>query len=440
MRFIPGRVGVRLSAILTLVCGISIVPMRDQWLGVWAVTDTFVGSALVLALPAAAGCGALCGSMVRRSGLPELADFGPLDRLRVETRLAAELTLWLGLGVVLCTALAWVDTARFATVMSPEATLLIPRLAIVGFAGSFGVLVGRRLPAIVAVPLAAITPYAVIGVLTYVADPLLESVTPIDERFMWFSTVRAMPSVLRAGVWLLGTAGLVLLLSRRHREAIAVAWLAGLVAAPLILIGNADRQHVPSAAAPLCHESERILVCLPRAVAYLDAGLAQDILLVSDLMDGLAPRRAAWIEENAEWQGRSEARWEALRKKAASEGYDQYWIEHAGWLNTYTQLHDDRIRAQLIAVFLPQPGIYDDQGDPLPVGPNEALLYWAFERAHAEFGDPTPYQMPRHVERAHSAQMRWFDGLSHDARARFLSDHADEIEQIRLGWSAFGRA
>jgi hypothetical protein len=439
---LPPRIGARVSAILAVACGASMLGDRDRWLGVWALTDTDLNIALMFAIPAAAGCGAWIGALVRRSGLHDLADFGARSRLRVETRLAVELMVWLTLGLLASTAVAWIDTARFARVMSPQPSLVLARLAIVWFAGVLGLLIGRRLPAMVAVPSAVVAPYILVVALTYFADPLLAALTPVDGGVTPFSTINLVPTLLQTVAWLLATVALVVLVGRRPRWGFLCAWLAGLIAAPLILIGPADRDHLPEAAEPDCERSDRVMVCLPRTTAYLDSELAEDISRVSDVLEGLAPRRAAWIDEDVEWGATPNLAWAAVQERARSDGYDLVWVGRVERVGVYTQLNHDKVRAQLAAALVPQPTHFDSHGDLTPVSPNEAILHWAFERAGASLsGQPDEmFTAPREADNVNRDRMRWFADLSRSARAEFLSTHSAEIEHGTLAWSAFGRA
>jgi hypothetical protein len=184
------------------------------------------------------------------------------------------------------------------------------------------------------------------------------------------------------------------------------------------------------------------MVCLPRTTAYLGSGLAEDISRVSDVLDGLAPRRAAWIDEDVEWGATPDLAWAAVQGRARSDGYDLVWVGRVERVGVYTQLNHHKVRAQLAAALVPQATHFDSHGDLTPVSPNEAILHWAFERTGASLsGQPGEmFEAPREADAVNRDQMRWFAGLNHAARARFLATHADEIKHGRLTWSEFGGA
>ncbi|GGD13645.1 hypothetical protein [Nocardioides daphniae] len=439
----PG-LGLRILVPTVAACAVYLLGDLDGWVGLWAYTATTLNMALLFGLSAVAGGGAWVGSTLRRAGVLTMARQTSRSRTWVELRLFAELAVYVVAAVVLVSLLAWLTTARVAATGGPDLPGLAARTAICLAFAAGGYALGRRWPAIIVVPVAVIVPYVAIGTCLYLASDLLPATTPLDDRFTPFSRDVPHVQLIQAGAWVLVTVGVVALLAANRTLAFACTWSAGIAASFLILVGPADRVHVPEAAAPTCVHEARAMVCLPLASSHLARPLAQDVDDVIRALPGLAPDSASWVEEYVEWNAMPQESWQQVSARAAADGFDTTWVPEAVQVGMATQVNHGQVRLALVSRLF---AAWTIPGGP-PEGAtsaNEALFRWAV----AELDLPTEgddLHGTLGVEDLepptddHAREMEWFTALSEQERSAFFTEHARAIRSGTLSWSAFGEA
>lgn len=279
---------------------LGLVGRSDAWMGSWRQTEAHIAGALVLSAPVAAAVAAWVAATERRRGLTPMVAAASRPPWRVRLRVVAETWAWSAAGAVAAGAVALGATATSAVYGYPSAWPWLPVLASLLLACAAGASLARWLPPVLAPLVAGSGAYVLIGLADIRAHSILAAVTPLDGRGMAFFTVPWWIHTLQAvSLGALGVA-LVLWTGGRGRQAFLAAWLAGVVAAPLLLLGFDDRRLDESSTALECSAPDGGLsVCLPAAKAHLAGDLRMLAGEVWSLVEGLAPHPAVVVDDEA---------------------------------------------------------------------------------------------------------------------------------------------
>lgn len=434
MRSIPSSVGARTGLVVSvLVASVTLLGVFSEtstWVGVWAETWRALGDALILVGPVAACLGAWVGARSRSGGLETLAMHATRSTAVVNLREALTVAAFACGGYVVAVVSALVATYLDASQELPTLFPLVPALAFVATSSCVGAFLGRLGPGLFTAPIVLVGVYVVIGAMVYVTPEILGALTPIDGRYMTGYHVAGWIH-LAQGLFLgLVFCATVLFRSGERRTAVIALWCAGLVASPLLLIGDADRQPDIEASSIDCVRSNGdTVVCSPRAKSYLATDLASSYNQVQTVLDPLLPQRVGIINDQSDITHEGDEISAAIDHIQSSDRSVLFLSDFAD-ISASTQVVDSALQVGLLYKTVPLRASSENSW-------NYAVQYWAYR----ELGMPTDgtaapgapnFDLDRESLASRKESLAWLSSLDDDARRVWFKRHADAIQSDSL--------
>lgn len=424
----------------------------NQWLGVWSETQRHLGTAFIFAMPVAAAIGAFVGATTARNGMDAMRRAAGRGQLQVQARAILEPAAWTGLGYLLGTLPALVATAVTAEHGSPRLTPFLAHLACLAAVSALGQVAGSRLPWYLGAPIAAAAVYVALGFLSFNADAVLVSLTPIDDRRVAFEPILTWVLLVQALFWLAIVVQVLLRRTGLRRSASAVLVVVGLAASPLLYV-TPDTRGVDVSAARLdcAAASSTLTLCLPRAKEVVRDQLAPELDRAARLLAGLLPRAVAVLDDEAADISASINRdIAATEAQQQARGAEVIRLSEAGDISASTRIDTDQVHYGLIAYLVPPgPAPSDPEpGDPgrvdprAPATPADVLWRWYLTEVGAPIDGSGPVGGPVLADRfvdygGHEADLDFITELSTSERTAWFARHASSIRAGRLDWTAF---
>lgn len=422
----------------------------DEWIGVWSETQNYVGIAFIFAIPAAAGVGAWIGSGNERSGIREQQQGTSRPLIQVAAREYAEPVVWVILGYAAGSAPALIATYLTADVGRP---LLLPVLAQVSClcgVTALGQVIGARMPWYLGAPISAAVAYVGLGFLSFNADRVLLSLTPIDERWMTFHRILWWVLLLQAALWLMIAANAVMRHAGQKRLSFAALVVAGLAAAPLLYVTPATRVVSNEMIEMSCTSRGDLAVCMPRAKIGLENSLFVQSELAASTLAGLFPKRIAFIDdENRGISRAADQQIDLASSRQTADGRALIYFSQAGDLSARTRIDVNQFHYNFIAYAVPavRASTYNappaGEAPPLPqAAPTDVIYRWYLRSLNVPTdgsgGVGAPYLDDAFLDfSAHAQEARAFEDLSDEDRVAWFSKHAATIRAGRLSWGEF---
>jgi hypothetical protein len=437
-----------LALVLAIALTAAYAGRWSQWLGVWSETQQHLGTAFILAIPAAAGVGAWVGAGNKRGGLEELQRGASRRPITIALREYVEPAVWTGWGYIAGSLPAGVATALTATSDRPRLLPACAQLLCVAGATATGQLVGSRLPWFLGAPVCAAVAYAGLGFVSFNAESLLVALTPIDERWMTFHATLWWVLLLQAAFWAFMFLQAVVRRAGHTTAAFGVLVAAGLVVAPLLSVTPKTRS-VPVAGVQMsCVDQANTAVCVPMAKRLLAPELMRAAVQAAQLLQGLLPTRAAYVDDEARGVSIAADRSiEQVVSEQASAGRSPVYFSRAGDLSAYTHLDRNQFHYSLVAFAVPVStvGVARENASAssrgLPVAtPSDVLQRWYLRQLGVPIdgtgGPGAPYLEEQHLDyRAHPQAVERFERLTAAERADWFFEHASVIREGALTWS-----
>ncbi|MFB9315342.1 hypothetical protein [Nocardioides plantarum] len=449
MLVLTWRRGLPLCLALAVSLPATYVGRWDQWLGVWSETQNYVGIAFIFGVPAASAAGAWVGAQNARGGVSALQAGASASPICVAVRELGEPVVWIWAGFVLACTPAYVATALTADVGHPRPLPIVAQLACLGGMTTLGHLAGTRMPWYLGAPVCAAAAYVLLGFLSFNADRLLLSLTPVDERWMTFHHIIWWVLVLQALLWTLVIAAVVLRRAALPRAASGALVAAGLAAAPLLYVTPATRAVTASDVEMACTTEADTTICLPRAKSELEGALMAQASRGLDLLEGLLPSEVAFIDDEA--RGVSPDADRSINTVTAEQhrqGRVLVFFSEAGDLSARTQLSTDQFHYGLIAALIPASPV--DVGDTEPGGevilptatPTDAIYRWYLTALDVPVdgsgGAGAPLLDDRYLDYSqHAADIDAFEGMDAVERASWFESHTQSLRDGTVEWSDF---
>ncbi|HRI96161.1 MAG TPA: hypothetical protein PLZ93_11140 [Nocardioides sp.] len=445
MVLVRGRVAIGLLVLVALAEALAVVGGHDEWLGETSATASRLGQGLLLAAPATAAAGAWLTCQQHHDGFRMLAATAVVDRITIWRRAIVEVSAVAVLGFLVAASLAHAWTAAVSGALRPSLSMTV---AYGGFLVCFAVagsLLGRIQWPMLAVPLAAVGSYLVLGTLVYLAPRYLAALTPFDTRSMTYYRIPWWISLTQA-VFLLAVAGVgYFAFSASRGRLVSCAWLASLSAAALLFVGTANRVFDVPAAELSCSEAAGVEVCLPRVKAFNTATVRDVVLDVRATLPGLVPERIALIDDEAAGVDHTiDEELAGAQRRASSAGALTLTSSTAGILGSDARVDRNRLVVTLAHQFIGLPrGDLSIPGSSLSRGtPSDFLLRYTLE----ELDIPTdgsafpaaPVVDAGHVDYSESpVSIDEFADWSRARKSAWFAEHRAEIANGSLQWDDF---
>lgn len=431
------RSGAAVTAAIGSIAILNAVGRWERWLGTWRDTSAVMDSALLLCLPAAATCAAWVSASCRRNGITELAK-GALNPARSFWGLVA-LQIWgfVSFGFLLAAAITFGLTGRVATYGRPPLLSLGADVGWLALGVVVGMGVGRVLPWLVAPPGAGVLVYVLLALLVIGAPGFLASFTPIDDRWATFTRAPAWISVLKAVFPSLVALALLSAYARATRLAVVAAWVAGLIAAPLLLGGgdtDVDRSAVRLGCSAYDHG---LTICTPHAKSYLRDDLARVTSDVRRLTWGLSPSRLTVIDDETRGLSPSGDAELAVAMRTRQRHESVMLMSKVNDQSASTQVHRNELVIGLAQSLFPS------GGGSSQAGPSDVLMRWLLTRLRVPIDGSAAPGAPRPIEPAISfsseamRSLNWLSGLKPEVRTDWFAAHAKGIASGSLTWQDF---
>lgn len=431
------RSGAAVAASIGSIAILNAAGRWERWLGTWRDTSAVMDSALILGLPATATCAAWVSAGSRRNGMTELAK-GAVNPARSFWGLMA-LEIWgfASLGFLLAAATTFGLTGRVATYGRPPLLSLGADVAWLALGVVVGVGFGRVLPWFVAPPAAGVLIYVLLAVFVIGAPGLLASLTPIDDRWATFTRVHPWIPVFKTVLPSLLALALVFAYAKATRPAVTAAWVAGLVAAPLLLGGadtDVDRSAVSLGCSAYNHGLE---ICTPRAKSYLRDDLARVTSEVRHLTGRLSPSHLTLIDDEA--RGLSPS---GDAELAIATGRRQRHERVMLMSKVNDQSASTQVQRSELVIGLAQ-SLFPSDRNASQAGPSDILMRWLLTRLQIPIDGSAAPGAPSLVEPTISfspearRSLKWFASLEPQVRAEWFEAHAKDISSTSLTWQDF---
>jgi len=410
----------------------------ESWVGSWSATAAALGQALIVTGPVAAAVAAWM-ARAERSGGTKLLRLASSRASHVPVlRMGYECSVWAGSGMLLGVAVPVIWTARVAEFGNPPPWGWVPLAAGIFGVCLLGVSAGMRLHPHYAAAVAAVGIYGatVIGVLA--GDEILAALTPYDTRATFFYATPAWVYLAQGGWFALATAAVAGALHGAGRTAGVLAVAAGMLAAPLLLVGYNDRRPDPAALEFVCATGSRVEVCMPRAKAHMLTDIVDTADEFWKLADGLVSPGARLVDEEARGIPGFDAAFAAL-------GVDTEGAPNVPFpdISAVTRLDRAEFLGSLVGAVVGQPPAGDTVLTiPYPARPGDVLTRWFYDRLGLPLdgsGWPgAPVLDERVVDYSSAADyLEWLSDLSPDDRQRWFATYRDEIEAGTIRFDAF---
>ncbi|WP_418058482.1 hypothetical protein [Pimelobacter simplex] len=463
---------------LAAVCVALCLPIAyggrwDQWLGVWSETQKHIGTAFIFAMPVAAAIGAFVGATTARNGMDAMRQVAGRRQVQVQARPLLELSAWVGLGYLAGTAPALIATAFTAEYGLPRLAPFVAQVACVAAVSALGQAAGSRLPWYLGAPICAAAVYLVLGFLSFNADSILVSLTPIDERRVTFEPIYSWVLLVQALFWLAVALHLLLRRSGLRRRASAALIAAGLAASPLLYVTPDTRGVDESAARQRCEaisparvsrpapeasdSVSAMTLCLPRGKEVVRGQLSPELASAARLLAGLLPSSVTFLDdEAADISAQINRDLAATDERERGRGAEVVRLSQAGDISAYTRIDTEQVHYGLIAYFVPPPssspvpaqeaGEAPDGEDLRPLAtPTDVLWRWYLGEVGAridgsgQFGGPVLDSRFLNYD-GHEADLAFIADLSDADRAAWFERHAGSIRTGSLAWTDFRNA
>jgi hypothetical protein len=444
------RRSLSLAAVVGAAQLVAMLPIRNDWLGVWSQTASVFGQSLILTLPVAVAIATWHFGQLRQSTLGVFEQTSPRRQWSREVRQVAEFAAVAGAGLVAAAIGVGFATGVRATYGGPDLLTLLAVVAWMAVAGS----VGRRCSGIgifaVTAPIAGVAAYALLAWVVVRDQGTAGVVAPMDWRWMSLFSKAGWVSVLQACL----AASLAAFILGLRPRARAFRWSTGIAAVGIWIIlvtwgTAASRQPDQGAARLICRPaaSERIM-CLPIVKGYQREQLVRAWSVLDRSAPGLLSEDLVFINDEArglgkETDGQISAAVAGFRPRptlVASATID---------LSAVTQLPQDEFVAQTVDLLVsPQVDVEDttdappNSSDPrMPATPSLLVRGWLYQRLGLP-GDGSAYPGAPQIDAAtvnYSArreEMNWFAGLSVDRRRQWLTKNRAELQAGTVPWSA----
>ena len=441
----------RAAAVTGLVAAahlVAMLPVRDDWLGVWAQSASVFGQSLILTLPVAVAAATWHFGQLSQSTLGELERTSPRRPSTRELRQVAEFAVVAGAGLVAAAVGVGMATGASATYGGPD---LLALGAVVGWMAVAGA-VGRRssslrpFPAVA--PVAGIATYAVMAWVVVRDQGTAAVLAPMDWRWMTLFSKAGWVSLLQAYL----AVSLAALIVGLRPGARAVRWPAAAATVVLCTIvvtwgDTASRQPDVGAARLVCAPTTRErVVCLPAVKGYQRDELAAALSRVDASARGLLADDLVFIDDEARGLGRETdthidaalLRFRARPTLVASQTVD---------LSAVTRLPRAEFVAQLVDLMVaPQTrdgGTRAKGSDPrIAATPELVVRSWLYQRIGLP-RDGSAYPGASQIDAAtvdfstRSREAEWFAGLADAERQAWWGKHRAELAAGTLQWDAF---
>lgn len=363
-----------------------------------------------------------------------------------------------------------IATAFTAGYGAPRVSPFLAQIACVAAVTMIGQAMGTKLPWYLGAPICAAAVYLTLGFLSFKADSILLSLTPVDERRTTFEPIKSWVLLTQAIFWLTIAIHLLLRRSGFHRTASLTIIAAGLVASPLLLI-TPNTRYVDTGAArqdcePIPHlrsvhsraqggaAGTSMTLCLPRGKQVVRAQLAPELNEASVLIAGLLPNSVAFLDDEAAHISRQvDENIDAATAQQRVRGAKVVMLSQAGDISAYTRIDADQVQYGLIAYFVPPTSLTapndattqsSNHKDPRPIAtPSDVLWRWYLTKVGARIDGLGPFGGPALDDKSlnyedHEASVRFLDALSTAERTAWFARHAGSIRHGKLSWAAFG--
>ncbi|MFL6159769.1 MAG: hypothetical protein ACJ72D_27085 [Marmoricola sp.] len=419
----------------------------SEWAGVWSETQAHLGAAFIFALPVAAAAGAWVGASDLSSGLDDLRRASGRHELVVSLRACGEPAGWAIVGLALGSVPALVATEAAGPAGHPSLLPALLQASCAAGACATGGLVGRRLPWRLGAPLVAVVAYVGLGAMSFNAESLLVALTPVDDRWAVFFSVRWWVLVLQAAFWVLVLAQVVARRAGRRGLALLLLFVAGLAVAPVLAITPDTRVTSESGVVVRCAPAGNDVVCLPQAKELVRRSLVRNLATATGLLRGLLPGRGAYIDDEA--RGSSRAADVSIARAAAVQdrrGLPVTYLSRIGDISAQVQLDRPQFQYNLIAAVVPYSGgeVGNRGAGGFPVATaSDAVTRWYLERCGLPLdgtGAPgAPYLADDQLDfTPHAAEYARFEAMNASQRSAWFARYAPVITGGRLTWSDVG--
>lgn len=438
---VPWRRGLPVALVVAVSVVLTYAGRSGAWIGVWSETQNYIGVSFIFAIPAAAGAGAWIASGNRRSGLDEQGRGASRPRVQVVTRQFLEPMVWVIAGYVLGSAPALVATALTADVGRPHALPIIAQAACLCGVTAVGEVLGSRLPWYFGAPVTAAVAYVGLGFLSFTADGILLSLTPIDERWMTFHQVVWWVLLLQTIFWLLVWLSAILRRADHPRSAFAAVLAAGLAATPLLYVTPSTRVVPNQSVAMSCASASDVEVCLPSAKSGLRDELSVEGRRAYSALDGLFVNEIALIDDEARGVSNSaDQEIELAYQQVIDDKREPIFLSQAGDVSATTKLDVNQFHYRFIYFAIPpsRAAIPRTRGK-RQASPTDVIHRWYLRSVDVPTdgsgGVGSPYLDDEFLDyEPHSAQVDAFEGLSEDGRARWFTRHAAALRSGSTTW------
>lgn len=449
MLVLTWRRGLPLCIVIALSLPVTYVGRWDQWLGIWSETQNYVGIALIFGIPAAAAAGAWVGAHNGRSGVHALQEGASISATRVAVRELGELVVWVAAGFALACAPAYLATALTADVGHPRLLPIISQLACLAGSAAVGHGVGTRVPWYMGAPVCAAVAYVLLGFLSFNADSVLLSLTPIDERWMTFHRILWWVLSLQALMWVLVLTASIFRRGSLPRAQLGCLILAGLAAAPLLYVTPATRTVSTPSTQMGCTTRGTTTICIPLAKSALRDNLTTQADRAQEVLHGLLSSDAAFIDDEARGVSYSADRSiDFVAAEQSRQGHELVFFSRAGDLSSKTRVDTNQFHYSLIAALAPaSPGDFKPpapgETPVLPAAtPTDVIHRWYLTTLGVPIdgsgGVGAPLLDGRFLDyNQHASDVEAFEGMDAPQRARWFAANAASLSDGTLGWSSF---
>lgn len=441
------RRSVSLAGLIGAAQLVALLPIRDNWLGVWSQTASVFGQSLILTLPVAVAAATWHFGQLRQSTLGVFEHTSPRRQWTREFRQVAEFAAVAGVGLVAAAIGVGFATRARATYGGPDVLALVAVLGWMAIAAAVGHRCSGFGKFAVVAPVAGVATYAILAWVVVRDQGTVGVVAPMDWRWMTLYSKAGWVSVLQA-YFAVSVAALILGLRPRAR---AVRWSAGVVAVVLWIIlmtlgTAASRQPDFGAARLLCGPAagERV-ICLPAVKGYQREQLVRAWSVVDRSAPGLLSDDLVFIDDEARGLGKetdSQIGAVLVRFRPRPTLVSSATID----LSAVTQLPQAEFVAQTVDLLVsPQADVEatpTSSNPRLPATPSLVVRSWLYERIGLP-GDGSAYPGAPQIDAAavdfsaRKMEMDWFAGLGADRRKEWLTRHRAELLAGTVPWSVF---
>lgn len=286
---------------VAVATAITITVRFGDWYGSWGETGRAIEDSTTLTYPLIAGIAAWVASAPKRRRYAWMVNSASRTATELGARTALRIAAPAALGALLAATVALVVTGSEATYAAPPVAQMAPVLAGFAAATCFGLLLAGFLPSFFSPVVAVVTIYAV-EVFLDTGDPSLRTfagLTVADPRERTYRGTETWMLEVRA-LWLIALAWLLFVIASK----VTTRWLVPfgavcILAVPLLLVGDTGMKVDEAATRAVCHEvEERAQVCLSAARDHVHEELADAIIPVISLLEGMEGKRWVFDEES----------------------------------------------------------------------------------------------------------------------------------------------